>query len=317
MLSTAPRQFFRYFSYLFLCAFFYCQTAFATSEDLLANEYVQKFLSEYSPSEAALIKDDLANIGKLCFRETSPVEANERIYIATAGGPGTGKSTILENYLSEKTNFAYLDPDQRALKYMINTYLQEFTNAKISQKKVHTRNDWKKLLESAYTKWRAASNYITSVLLNKAYSNGNNIAHGTTSTSEQVEILYKKLKANGYKIVLLLCYSPEQERIKALEHRFENQNFIQVDPKDIVSKGKVFPERFPIYFQYADEIEIYWADSFLEGATLAARLERGKGITTFDAKAMKKFVQKYDKDRQDKPSLLPLSTFIKNFTQHP
>ncbi len=291
-----------------------CQLVVAAPQELLNNDYVQKFLSEYSPAEVALIKDDLDNIRKLCFRNIIPAVTNERIYVATAGGPGASKSTTFENYLDKKTNFVYLDPDQRALRFMINTYSQEFSNGKISQKKVHTRSDWESLLHKAYNKWRPASNYITSVLLNEAFLNGENIAHGTTSTSEHVETLYKKLKENGYKIVLLLCYSTEEERIRALQHRFKNQSFIQIiDPQDIINKGKIFPERFPIYFQYADEIELYWIDNFLEGAMLAARLERGKGMTTYNAEAMQKFSQKYDKDRKDKTHLLPLSTFIKKF----
>jgi hypothetical protein len=92
---------------------------------------------------------------------------------------------------------------------------------------------------------------VTSVLLNEAFLEGKNIAHGTTSTSEH----------------------------------------------------------------YADELRFYWIDDFLEGATLAATLERGKGMTTVDAKAMEKFTQKYDKDRKNEPSLLPLSTFIENYVK--
>lgn len=287
----------RYSWGVMLLLYIFSSPAHAALEALLADNFVKKFLSEYSPKEAALIQDDLENIKKLCFRETTPVAVKERIYIATAGGPGASKSTTFENYLNTKSNFVYLDPDQRALRFMINTYLQEFTNGKISQQKVRTRKDWEQLLQKAYNKWRAASNYITSMLLNEAFSNGNDIAHGTTSTSEHVEGLYKKLKANNYKIILLLCYSTEEERLRALEHRFKNQSFIQIlDPQDIINKGKFFPERFPVYFQYADEIELYWVDNFLAGAILAAKLERGKGMTTYDAKALGKFTQKYAND---------------------
>ncbi len=135
MLKITKSRFLVYNSLFFLFCFLCQPSVAALQEELLSNDYVQKFLLGYSPVEVALIKDDLDNLRKLCFRGISFVPIDKRIYVATAGGPGAGKSTIFEDYLSKKPNFVYLDPDQRALRFMINTYLQEFTNGKISQKK--------------------------------------------------------------------------------------------------------------------------------------------------------------------------------------
>jgi len=299
---------------LILGLFIVLSKAYSLSEVFIPQEVVQKFLNGYSESELELIQDDLTNIRKLCFRNTTPMMSGEKIYLATAGGPGAGKSTLLEIYLRNKKNFVYLDPDQRALRFMINTYLQEFTNAKVSENKVHTRTDWMKLLDKAYTKWRGSSNYIASTLLNEAFKEGYNIAHGTTSTSDQIGSLYQKLKDKEYKIHLLLSYATDDNRVKSLEHRTNNQNFTQNQPNDSVIKGKLFSDRFPIYFQYADEMEIYWVDHYLENATLAATLIRGKGMTVHNQNALKKFTEQYDDDRKNKP-LKPLKEYMEDFVQ--
>ncbi len=279
----------------------------AATQTLMPREYVYNFLKEYSQKEVGLIMDDLDNIRKLCFRDIITPVKGEKIYVATAGGPGASKSTILEAYLQDKPNFAYLDPDQRAIKFMINTYLQEFTNYNICGD-----SNLNSLLQKAYDKWRGASNYIASTLLNEAYTKGYNIAHGTTSTSEHIVRLYQKLKQNGYKINLLLCNSTDENRVEALEHRVKAQCFCQVDPNDIIKKGKMFPERFSAYFQYADEIHFYWIDNFLEGAILAATLIKGKKILIHDKGALQKFTEKYDQDRKDK-TLESLQELIQRF----
>ena len=279
----------------------------AANQTLIPSEYVQNFLKDYSQTEAELITDDLNNIRQLCFRDITVPANGEKMYVATAGGPGASKSTILETYLHDKENYAYLCPDQRAIKFMINTYLQDFTNYKIRE-----ASNLNALLQSAYDKWRGGSNYIATTLVNQAYEKGYNIAHGTTSTGEHVAKLYQKLKEKGYKITLLLCNSTDENRVKALEHRVKTQCFCQVDPEDIIKKGKMFPERFSAYFQYADELHLYWIDDFQKGAILAATLTKGKKMIVHNAEALQKFTEKYDHDRKDK-KLEPLPALIKGF----
>lgn len=267
----------------------------AMDEDrsLIEKSYVQSFLKSYSPDEVQLIMDDLGNIGKHCFRGLSPAEGHKN-YVATAGGPGASKSTTLEVWLHNKSNFAYLDPDQRALKFMINTYLQEFTNYKIRES-----SGINALPQKAYDKWRGGSNFIASTLINEACEKGYNIAHGTTSTSEHVSKLYEQLKKNNYKITLLLCNSPDDNRVASLQHRVKTQNFCQVDPEDVVNKGKMFPERFPVYFQYADELQLYWINNFLEGAVLGATLTKGSKMVVHNDAALKSITEQYDKEREN------------------
>jgi predicted ABC-type ATPase len=259
----------------------------------------------YTNEEKVLIKKDLNNIKDLCFNSRKSQE--KPIYLATAGAPGACKSTILETYLHDQKvqdNFVYADPDQRSLKFMINTYYQSLTCYEI--KKYPNYQD---ILKNAYTKWRDASNYIANNILNYAFEGKYNIAHGTTSTSSVVSSLYKKLKEKDYKIILLLCNAPDETITKALENRAQKQGFVQVAQDDITKKAKMFTERFPTYFEYADEIHIYWTQDFLVGSVHAATYRKGKGLVVHNNEALQKFTEKYDNDRKNKnlPSLNDLA----------
>ncbi|MBU0744652.1 MAG: zeta toxin family protein [Gammaproteobacteria bacterium] len=223
------------------------------------------------PTEKNLIRKDLRNISDLCFSQAKRGQ-KKSIYVATAGGPGASKTTILESYLHDHPGFVYVDPDQRALKFMINTYLQDLTNYQMTKGSCHS------VIRGAYVKWRAASNYISNKILNDAFSNRLAIAHGTTSTSIHMESFYKKLHDNGYKIILLLCASPAKNRLKAIVNRETKQCFVQATKADTKQKGKMFYENFPVYFKFADEIQFFWIDDFNEGWVKVGSYTRKKGL---------------------------------------
>lgn len=267
-----------------------------TSTDifLVPPQIVNGFLEQgYSSAQKDLIKKDLEIIRDLSF--CGKVAAQERpVYIASSGGPGACKSTILENFLQTKENFVYVDPDIRALKHMVYTYMQELTPYKVSQ-----AQSYKDLLVHAYNVWRPASNYIANQLINEAYEKNFNIAHGTTLTSPSIELFFKKLQQKNYKIILLLCYASSETRIKIDEHRTQAQAFFQVDPQDIVTKGAFFPQRFPLYFKYADEIHFYWTQDLQAWTKYAAIYEKKKPFVVHDEQAWKAFLNQYDNDRKE------------------
>ena len=263
-------------------------------ESLFPQNMVEKLLETYSEKEKNLIFNDLKNINNLCFQDKEPSIETERIYVATAGGPGACKSTILENYIQNKPNFVYVDPDPRALKFMINTYYQSITYHQISKNR-----SYQDLLKNSYNKWRWASNYIAYTILNNAYNKGYSIAHGTTSTSPTINLLYKKLKQEKYKIILLLCYTSDDARIKALEHRAHVQAFVQSSAEDTINKGKIFVEKFPTYFEYADEINLYWTQNFLQGSIHAATYKKETGLIIHDKEALNFFTKQYNLDNKN------------------
>jgi hypothetical protein len=247
-------------------------TVFATEKMLVPPEIAQEFLDSYSSVEKNKITKDLKNIRDLCLAKAKNGQKH-LIYVATAGGPGASKTTILETYLHDHPGFVYVDSDQHALKFMINTYLQDINNYAISQ-----NSSYQHLLNKSYIKWRGASNYIANTILNETYANKLAIAHGITSTNKAMTSFYKKLQDQGYKIILLLCGSSEKNRLKANEYRKKNQCFIQTTPEDMTKKGEMFFENFPVYFKYADEIEFFWVEDFSRGWTKVGTYSKTSGF---------------------------------------
>ena len=280
-------------AFTFLCygIYIYSSSLFGGEiKNLIPEEYIQSLVDGYDSEEQNKIDSDLNNLRALCFEDRSPLEEGKPVYIATAGGVGTSKTTILETYLSETKdkNIVYLDPDQRALKFMINTYGQSLTNYHLSLGKPYAEVNQK-----AYEKWRDASNYIANTLLNEAYAGRYNIAHGTTSSSPKMADLYQKLQQVGYKIILLVCASLDENRQAAVKNRMEKQVFYQSNPKDFSEKTKMVFDNFPTYFKYADEIIFYWIDHFQHKATKVGSFSKKEGLKTHDRQGMEKFDKFY------------------------
>lgn len=234
---------------------------------MFERKFIESFLNGYSEGEKTKIKKDLEIIKTMTFDTATP--SSERpIYLATAGGPGAAKTTTLEAFLAEHKleNYVYADPDQVSLKNMIFTYRKSLTNIDFA---LATSNH--AALKKAYDKWRGASNYICHEMLQIAFGNNDgagpkySVAHGTTSTSPYIASLYQKVKALGYRVVLLLCYSEDETRKQAVSQREKEQAFVQTDPSDVISKGADFSKRFDVYFNYADEIYFYWNDELTHG----------------------------------------------------
>lgn len=266
---------------------------------VVPQEIVTDFLKGYTPDERARIEEDLKAVRSLTFRGLSKPCITQ--YIATAGGPGAGKSTILETYVHDNKidNIAYIDPDQRALRFMINTYYLDLNLYAISKV-----GSYEELLAKGYEKWRGGSNYIANTLLNEAIAGGYSVMHGTTSTGASVDQLYDKLRARGYEIIILVCASSLENRQKALAWRAKDQGFVQSDPEDVITKGKALFERLPVYLAKADRVMMYWSDDFAKGARLVARFDKGVGVKVLSPD-LKKIEELYEEVRHEKGGKLP------------
>ncbi len=114
--------------------------------------------------------------------------------------------------------------------------------------------------------------------------------------------LYQRIKARGYRITLLLCYSNDETRRQCIANREKAQGFVQCDPGDVVEKGKMFPERFDVYFQYADELFFFWNDELTHGQLPkpCAKFEKINGgdarLTVLDERAWISYCRKYLQD---------------------
>ncbi|MEI8320414.1 MAG: zeta toxin family protein [Alphaproteobacteria bacterium] len=267
----------------------------AQAATLIPSEVTDGWIAKYSPEELTAIQADQHIISSIFLegKKASP----KPIYLATAGGPGSMKSTILENYLSDD-NYVRADPDAYGLRYMVNTY--------IPATGPHAQSQSPEYLKVAYEKWRGGSNYIANNILNVAFEHKLNIAHGTTSTSPHIGKLYEKLKTESYRIELLLCDTTDENRIAYIANR--EKTFYQSTPEDAVEKAKAFYERMPVYFKYADTIKFFWTDDFNKGSVQWGNWDRKDGLNIMNKEAFEKFVDRYEKYRASKPELLPFNS---------
>lgn len=284
-------------------------SAYACANSLVPQDINSDFIKHYSEKEKEAILEDMARIHGLVFPKNFTASPQKH-YIATAGGPGSGKSTVLETFLASDPAYAayiYIDPDQRTLRFMTGTYLSSMNLYEASK-----AASYHALLEENYSKWRGASNYIANSFLNEAVSKGLNIAHGTTSTSKMISTFYEKLAKAGYDINLLLCFSPLENCREAIQHRAHTQAFVQSSNEDAEIKYKQFFKSIPTYVSHAEVLYLYWIESFKKGAVHAATFHRIQGLVIVDQKAMECIQDLYKQLQKKDSSLAPLDQiFVK------
>jgi len=273
-----------------------CITCISLQADLyFSEEMISTHLKTYTEKEINLLEKDLDIVRSICFESSD--DSAPLFYLATAGAPGSRKTTILEKFIEAHPEYqsgVYLDPDPRTLKFMAHTYYAQSLNSlEISKKR-----DYSEVIKNAYNKWRPGSNYISLTLLEEAAAAGRSIIYGTTSTGAHIPEFFAKLKENNYKIVLLLSSCSDALRYEAVNYRNQEIRFYQSSPEDAVSKGKFFPERMSAYFTYADLMYLYWSDDLFAPERLAAIWKEGK-MEVKDTEAMDRFIEKYEADRAD------------------
>lgn len=264
------------------------------SELFFTPQMITTHLETYTDKEKELLEKDLAVVRSICLEGTQNTDT--RFYLATAGAPGARKTTILEKFVAVHPEYAdgvYLDPDPRALKFMVHTYYAQSLNPLI----ISQTNNYDEVIKNAYNKWRAGSNYIALTLFEEAIALNRSIVYGTTSTGGHTPSFFAKLKENGYQIVLLLCSCPDNFRKEAVEYRNQQVRFYQSSPEDAVAKGKFFPQRMDAYFKFADLMYFYWSNDLSTPERLAAIWQNGE-LEVQDKEAMELFTAKYEADRQ-------------------
>jgi hypothetical protein len=276
------------FSFVFLIIVLNLNAELFFTPDMIGSH-----LKGYSEAEVQLIEKDLKVVREVCLEGTQ--NSQRRFYLATAGGPGARKTTILEKFISTHPEFqegVYLDPDPRTLKFMVHTYYAR----SLSPFAISNANSYDEAIKNAYNKWRGASNYIVLTLLEEAFAKGRSIIYGTTSTGGHIPNFLTKLKENGYRIILLLCSCPDQVRFDAIDYRNKVVRFYQSSPEDAVAKGISFPQRMPAFFAGADQLYFYWSDDLFAPERLAAIWQKGT-LEILDSEAFESFKNKYENDR--------------------
>lgn len=275
--------------------FCFCFSLAAQEPLFFTHEMIASHLQGYNEEEKELIERDLGVVRSVC-RPSTPSSDARPFYLATAGAPGARKSTILERFLERHSllpDVAYIDPDQRALKFMVHTY----HSRSLSLLALAGYPDHISATKAAYEKWRGGSNYIALTLLEEAFAQRQNIVHGTTSTGAHAPLFFSALKDKGYDIALFLCFCEDSFRYDAINYRNEVQHGYQSTPEDAVSKGRFFSQRMAAYFDHADLLLVFWSDSLDSPERLAAVFSEGQ-LEVLDEAAWLLVINKYEQDRQ-------------------
>lgn len=280
----------------FLFSLFALTTVYATDYTYFSPEMIRTHLNGYTDSEITAIDKDLSVVRSVCINPgLTPSIDRPPVYVATAGGPGSRKTTILERFIQEhpSTQAVYLDPDARGMRFMVHTYYAQSLNHRV----IAQEKNYNNVLKTAYEKWRGGSNYIALTLLEETFHQGLDIFHGTTSTGSHIEQFFPAVKNAGYRIELLLCSCDDVVRDDALEYREHEIRHYQVSKVEAMTKGKLFALRMPLYFKYADKLYFYWSESLSQPERLAAVLD-GNSFEITDLEAYVQFVGKYEADRK-------------------
>ncbi len=209
----------------------------------------------YTEEEKERVKEDLREI----FSRVIAVNPmHQKVAVITAGAPGAGKTTLLHTDLeankAKGLNFAYICPDDVALKSQTRTYLQD----------------------GDYNKWRCASNAITHIVLANLIDQGMAFYFGTTASSKETWRFFKFLKDRGYEIRLIHITAPDSVRWGSIQER--DKTFIQTTEEDVREKGGLLPQRImDTFLTYADRIDFYYRGGVDQDAQLAAKWERAAG----------------------------------------
>lgn len=199
-------------------------------------------LDSYSDNDLMLIYEDLVTMRDQIFEQASRAPT----YLATAGAPGCGKTTLLERLIgdSKKLRFAYIDPDA-FLNQMERTYRADIAKNRRTP-------------AQAYTHWRDASNFMANFLLALALKEGFAIAHGTTMTSPHIKKMLQSIQSTyDYQIELLHLTVEEPIRVASKLKRESSGDF-RCTQVDFENKLAMFHHRLPDYLLTAQKIDFYF-----------------------------------------------------------
>jgi|GEM_PF-949609 len=206
------------------------------------------FKGNYSEEEQKSICEELVRIVSAEFADK---RIANKLYITTAGAPGSGKTFFIEDKYSIRPNntindlnAVYVEPDRSVLP-KLQMYLQCLEDQKGPQ--------------AAYTKWRDASNYIANFMLIKAVCEDLNIIHGTTASSERIIEIYENLKEIGYKIEVKLLFADVEDRVGSINYRETTSGRVQLTKEDMIGKvAPIYHRMNDCYFEYADQVSMFY-----------------------------------------------------------
>ena len=246
---------------------------------------IRMLLDKYNEAELALIYQDFCELKEETFRDVSKALD----YVVTAGGPGSGKSTVLETLIQngecpdatyDKTlKRAYIDTDRSCLLRMNHTYRADLESG--------TRTP-----QEAYEQWQKASQFLANVYLAIALKEGCAIAHGSTMAIPPAMNALSAMKNHyGYHTTLLHISCDEEVR-KQSEVNRRAGGVVQCSDEDFVKKNDMFYTMLELYLTVPDKVVFSYRDK-LYHSEWAAKAEKGC-LEIYDAKAFDAICQAHD-----------------------
>lgn len=213
----------------------------------------------YSPEERTRLEADIDRIYRNILAQHPP---SSQVALITAGAPGAGKTTKLEQILAEEQregrSYGYTDPDAVCLKQFATTFQVDIASDGSPEAR-----------KAAYDKWRPGSNAGAQVILANLIREKVAFALGTTATSPATHFFFDFLKKRGYSITLIHVSAPDDVRWQSIQER--DKTFIQTTEEDTCEKGLLLPQRInDTFLKYADRIEFHYRGGVKEDAQLGA-----------------------------------------------
>ncbi len=220
------------------------------------------------------------------------------LYIASAGGPGAGKSTALFQYVSSLFN---VDVPKEAwhessLSEAMSKIFTEVPAALVSPDRrgilsLALKNRDEPTSDRAfYLKWRWASNFLSNVALNVAFQNRRNIVHDTTLSGRTALDNLKALKNSGYCLAVFMQGAPLRTREEAADKR--NETFFQSLKGNVTDQDTAFAEKISQIVPLTDLAVIGWRNAANEEAKQVAKIANGT-LLVLDEEGFERYCSAY------------------------
>lgn len=240
----------------------------------------------YTDEEISYIREEAKRLFVQQTNHLPRPSGQLRRFVLSAGAPGAGKTTLLEKLLETDPamqGLVFCDPDERALKLM-DAYLKDVAlYSKTRSEIVATA--------LAYAKWRAASQWISNTMMNRACDEGYNILLGTTATSKFMPVLYGNARNAGYVSETFVVCAPQDVRFKSAFRRSVTEGAKYTTAKDIEEKGIEFYERLPDLLRDTDQLQLYWRNQVEAYPSLVATSTRRGEINVINQEGLNAIIE--------------------------
>lgn len=247
---------------------------------------IQGWLGTLNNQQRQSVGQDISMIYSSAFENKSPsLNVEKPLYIATAGSPLTGKSTLLESVLNSQTDSRYSN--------IVRTDPDEYVLPQMHYSRSLLPNDASP--ELVYQELRAGSNVIANSMLNDAAMHRYHIAHGTTLSSSKSADMLDAMGELGYTRRILLSDAPEEARHHMKAYR-EALGDVHVTKRDFINKGIKSAQSTVNALLHGDEVDVYWKQSLESQPILAASYRDGDRVVYNEA-AFNCYIENYQNKR--------------------